>query len=219
MGISLRKKFIYFVIPKTGSATLRKALSPYVDIKRPTQHFSEHVPIRRFLESQHSSLAEEFFKFSFVRNPYDRLYSGFQQDLLAAYKLKHWEAAKKPIFDKIGENFNRYIEEYVTVADIRNDPFWVCFCPMNEFTHRDGKIFVDFIGKAERLWDDAKKLETLLDVEFLQTEDLNVRDASRAPLKYVKHYNCRSIEIVNEIYAEDFQYYGYDILNPQAFPK
>ncbi|KKA13125.1 hypothetical protein VP03_15775 [Sinorhizobium meliloti] len=34
MGISLQKQFIYFVVPKTGSATLRKALSQYIDIKR-----------------------------------------------------------------------------------------------------------------------------------------------------------------------------------------
>ncbi|MQW02699.1 hypothetical protein GHK45_02275 [Sinorhizobium meliloti] len=83
----------------------------------------------RSLASSHADLTRDFFKFSFVRNPYDRLYSGFQQDVLAAYKLKHWEESKKPIFDRIGEDFNRYVIEYVTRADIRNDPFWICFAP------------------------------------------------------------------------------------------
>ncbi|NRP75223.1 hypothetical protein ILFOPFJJ_06146 [Ensifer psoraleae] len=217
MGISLQKKFIYFVIPKTGSATARKAFSPYVDVKRPTQHFSEHVPIKRFLTSDYSHLTREFFKFTFVRNPYDKLYSGFRQDLLAAYTFKHWEEAKKPIFEKIGEDFNRYISDYVAHADIRDDPFWICFCPMNEFTHLDGNLFVDFIGKTENLWDDARKLEKILNLECAPTEDLNVTDPSRTPLKYAKHYNRRSIEIVNELYLEDFQYYGYDLLSPQDF--
>lgn len=217
MGISLQRKFIYFVVPKTGSTTARKAFSPYVDIKRPTPHFSEHVPIKRFLESEYSHLTKEFYKFSFVRNPYDRLYSGFQQDIFAAYNLKHWEQAKKPIFEKIGQDFNQYISDFVTTADIFNDPFWICFCPMHEFTHLDGRVFVDFIGKTEKLWDDTRKLEGILGLECAPTEDLNVRDPSRAPLKYIKAYNRRSIEIINELYAKDFEYYGYDMLSPQDF--
>ncbi|RVE81806.1 sulfotransferase family 2 domain-containing protein [Sinorhizobium meliloti] len=217
MGISLQKQFIYFVVPKTGSATLRKALSQYIDIKRPTEHFSEHVPIKRFLASSHADLTRDFFKFSFVRNPYDRLYSGFRQDVLAAYKLKHWEESKKPIFDRIGEDFNRYVIEYVTRADIRNDPFWICFCPMHEFTHLNGRLFVDFVGKTETLWDDIRKLEKILKLECAETEDLNVRNPSRSELKYIEHYSPEVIEIVNGLYSDDFRYFGYTPLEPSAF--
>lgn len=219
MGISLQKKFVFLVVPKTGSSTLRKAFEPYIDIRRPTEHFSEHVPLKRFLASRNAHFLKDFFKFSFVRNPYDRLYSGFRQDFHAAYNLKHWEEAKKPIFDKIGDDFNRYIAEYIPKADLIGDPFWICFCPMNEFTHIDGELFVNFIGKTENLWDGAKKLEDILHLECKSTEDLNVRDSSRAPLKYIGHYNRRSIEIINEIYERDFEYYDYEILNPSDFPR
>lgn len=215
MGISNSKRFIYFVIPKTGSATIRNAIDKYRDITHPTAIFSEHVTIERFLTSNYAHLFEQYYKFSFVRNPYDRLYSGFLQDSFGVATMPHWRSAKGQIFAEIGTNFNRYIEDYVTRADIFNDPFWVHFCPMHAFTHRNGELVLDWLGKAESLEVDFRGLAKRLDLDIGPLESRNVRgETANSNLKYMHHYNARSIEIVNSIYRNDFMYFGYDMFDP-----
>lgn len=217
MGISTTKSFIYFVIPKTASSTVRKALDQHRDVKRPTEHFSEHVTIKRFRDSPYAQLLESYFKFSFVRNPYDRLYSGFLQDRFAAYNLPHWQAAKQPIFRTVGEDFNRYVCEFAAHADLLNDPFWICFCPMHAFTHVDGKLAIDWIGRTEHLESDLVELSHLLGIEIKATPKENVRSESLKPGRHLRHYRRETVETVNRLYADDFAYFGYKRLSPSAF--
>lgn len=75
MGISHSKRFFYLVVPKTGSLTIRHAIDRFREIKRASDHFSEHVPLHR-IAPDYLPLLDSYFTFSFVRNPYDRLYSG-----------------------------------------------------------------------------------------------------------------------------------------------
>ncbi|KRE12006.1 hypothetical protein ASE63_20005 [Bosea sp. Root381] len=205
------------MIPKAGSSTVRSVIDPYRDIKRPTDHFSEHVTIDRFLQSKHADLASRYFKFSFVRNPYDRLYSGFMQDFFAAYNLPHWEEAKRPIFDTIGEDFNRYVQDYAAKADVINDAYWICFCPMHKFTHRAGDCMMDWIGRNESLEADLRILAGRLDIEPGEIQRRNVRSKSDTPGRHLVNYRKKTIEIVNELYKDDFEAFGYELAKPSDF--
>lgn len=209
MGISHSKHFLYLVIPKTGSATVRHAVDPFREVKRTSAHFSEHVPLHR-LAVEHLPLLDTYFSFSFVRNPYDRLYSGYLQDKWAAENLDHWRAVKKPIFEAIGDDFNRYIQEYVATADRWNDPDWICFCPMHAFTHIGGKQRLNFVGRTETLERDLAFLSHRLGLDLGAIESKNVSSPpSREGLKYLHHYSPESLRLVNGLYAQDFAYFGY----------
>lgn len=223
MVISDRHRYLYFVIPKCGSATVRHALEPYTDIGYPVTAFEEHVTIEKFRKKyDQENRFDHYLKFTFVRNPYDRLYSGFRQDMTASTRWKQWIAAKKPIFDEIGDDFNAYMQRFVASADLRHAWDWVCFCPMVAFTHRNGQRIVDWFGRTERLDKDINALARKLDIEIGELGKHNMRNPDvlktmNEPL-YLGHYTRQTVALVNDLYAEDFEAFGYPIRNPDDFP-
>lgn len=224
MVISDRYKYLYFVTPKCGSATVRHALAPFTDIGYPVSNFEEHVTIRKFLAIyDDAGRYADYFKFTFVRNPYDRLYSSYRQDMRASTRWKQWIAAKKPIFDVIGDDFPRYLMQYVACADIRNAWDWISFCPMVEFTHLNGKPALDWIGRTETLDHDLRTLAGNLGIVLGDVRNLNVNvlpDAENPEkLKYLNCYTHDTVALVNDLYGVDFEAFGYPMLDPRDFPK
>ena len=223
MVISDRYRFLYFVVPKCGSATVRHALAPYADIGYPVSNFEQHVTIEKFLRQYDAEgRFGHSFKFTFVRNPYDRLYSGFRQDMLASTKWTPWIEAKKPIFDEIGDDFNRYMLDYVAKADVELAWDWICFCPMTAFSHVDGRPALDWVGRTERLEQDIKVLSEKLGVKIDRIGKLNMRTPADgfdgdAP-RYLQYYTRATVALVNEIYAEDFRAFDYPLRDPTDFP-
>lgn len=221
MVISHRHEFLYFVIPKTGSATLRKSLEPYVDIGWPVSNYKQHETIREFLDSELSALFRKYKKFTFVRNPYDRLYSGYLQDRFASQNYPRWAKAKQPIFDKLGDDFPTYFNEYVLHADIVSNWEWICFCPMSEFAlGPDGELAMEFVGRSENLAEDVGKLASFIGLPIVKAADENVRSGlCDAKPKYLAHFDRRTVAAINETYQQDFNLFGYEMLDPERFPS
>jgi len=181
--------------------------------------FSEHFTIKRFLASEYAPLMEEYFKFTFVRNPYDKLYSGFIQDLYAAKSYPRWIDAKGRLIDEIGDNFNKYMQEHVANSDILNDWKWVCFTPLHAFTHKDGIYRLDWFGRTENLEADLHILSQKLGLAIGNVENKNVRQPPLGEQKYLDKYERRTVELVNDLYAFDFEFFGYEKLDPLLFPE
>ncbi len=156
------------------------ALSPFTDIGYPVSTFEEHVPVRKYLDKyDQAGRFDTYFKFSFVRNPYDRVYSGFRQDLLASTRWAQWIAVKKPIFDVIGDDFTAYMLHHVARTDIVNAWEWICFRPMTAFTHLDGRRVVDWVGRTERLETDLNEHEAKIGVTLAPPETSERPDPRR----------------------------------------
>jgi len=219
MPISTSKEFIYFVIPKCGSATVRNSLDRHVEKKCLPGFFSEHFTIDRFLKSRYSSLMDTYFKFTFVRNPYDKIYSGFVQDKFAATHYPRWKEEKKDIFCEVGDDFNQYMQKHVATNDIMNDWSWVCFTPMHAFSHHNDCYQLDWFGRAENLEQDLRTLSSKLDLDVRDIESKNVRTPIAKGLKYLDRYERKTILLVNQLYKYDFEFFGYEMLNPDDFPE
>lgn len=213
MLISHRHKFLYFVIPKCGSATLRTSLAPHADVGWPVSNYEQHLPVARFLQTPDAALFDDYFKFTFTRNPYDRIYSGYLQDRYASENYPRWTKEKKPIFDEIGDDFTAYLRGHVSKADIHEDWRWICFCPMVDFAHRDGNSILDFVGKAEQLEQDMGELSVRLGIQIEKAADKNVRTGiCTARPKYLGFYDQEALEIVNDLYRDDFRSFGYEMV-------
>jgi hypothetical protein len=218
MVISHRHRYLYFVVPKCASSTVRESLRDLTDEGHPVTDSPQHVPLRRFLASEHAALLGRYFAFTFVRNPYDRLYSGFLQDLKAASAYPKWMPVKKPIFDLIGADFNRYMRDYVQSADLAADWEWICFCPMHEFVYLDGVCRLDWIGRAEDVEGGLTELSRRLGVSIPKSADVNVTSEYRGRLKHLGMYERATVELVNDRYRDDFRLFGYEPLDPADFP-
>lgn len=219
MVVSHRHRYLYFVVPKCASATVRQSLRDYTDIGYPVSKYPQHVTLKRFLDSEHAALLGRYFAFTFVRNPYDRLYSGFLQDRKAARTLPPWASVKQPIFDRIGADFNRYMIEYVQEADLTSAWDWICFCPMHAFAWLGDRCRLDWIGRAEDVTGGLAELGARLGLEIRATENFNVNCDSTAPYKYLDRYERDTVALVNDLYREDFARFGYPTLDPQDFPR
>ena len=217
MVISHRFKYIFSVIPKTGSASLRNALKNYTDLGWPVTADEQHVPLHIASKLPEFPLFQEYFTFSFVRDPYDRLYSGYLQDIWASKNLEAWTKVKSPILESIDYNFSSYITQYVTSADIHNDWSWICFCPMTSFIYHNGN-HLNFVGKYERFEQEVERLSELLKVPIEITEKLNVRDQIISERKYISNYTADALACINELYKEDFERFDYAQLDPSDFP-
>lgn len=220
MVISHRHRYLYFVVPKCASATVRQSLAPYTDIGYPVTKGVQHLTIEGFLASEHAPLWDAgYLRFSVVRNPYDRLYSGWLQDRFAATQSPRWKQAKAGLLEAVGDDFGRYVVEHVRKADRLHAWDWICWCPMHAFTCRDGQPALDLVGRAEDVEGTLAALSARLGVPITKAEDANVNVAPAAGLKHLGQYDRATIEVVNELYAEDFRLFGYEMLAPEAFPE
>ena len=79
--ISHKHKFIYVRVAKTASSTIRGYLEDHVDGMGKAKGWTEnvhHIPLWYYKENIPIEEFESYFKFTFVRNPWDRLVSAYQ---------------------------------------------------------------------------------------------------------------------------------------------
>ena len=169
----------------------------------------------------------------FIRNPYDRAYSGFRQlqidlqeqpkqeypspwirDLVMKQLAENLSQLKKANFD-----FDRWID-LVTEDQIyesgRNSSFPLH--PLHYWTHRLDKQIADFIGKVEEFEVDFRRLQSEYGIETSIKTNSNVveieGDARLNPLgyRYSSRMSRKSIDKINQIFLKDFQLFSYEII-------
>lgn len=145
-----------------------------------------------------------YFKFTFVRNPWDRLVSAF-------FYMKNFDEGSndRDFFDRyVGQDVS--FEEFV--IRLKNKDFrsrclrWEHFTPQCEFLKNSrGEIQLDFIGRVENISEDFIKLCQELKFDGTLSER-NVGDRKG----YRDYYTEEMIEIVGDMYSEDIHRFGYE---------
>lgn len=156
-----------------------------------------------------------YFKFSFVRNPYDRVYSFYTY--LGFYTLV---------------SFQEFVIKYLpkVMQDERN--FYFVQPMYNYIYSKNGEKLVDFVGKLENLSQDFKTVAQVLGLDGFQPGHKNgsktisyksqLIRGSRIVKKYPwailglfrkksaeKRFDEKMKAIVLDIYEKDFQYFDY----------
>lgn len=142
-----------------------------------------------------------YFKFTFVRNPWDRLVSAFlflkRGGLNAGDKA--WAAKNLSRYN----DFGSFVREGLQRREILS---FKHFQPQHGFICLEGKEpRVDFLGRYEKLASDFEIICQRLNVESkLGRENQN---SSRAD--YGKYYTPETRQIVGEVYGDDIEIFGY----------
>ena len=211
--ISHKHKFIFFHIPKAAGTSVigafRNAIKEDVvlnDRNRDLMLFlKEHWNIK-FPNHLHASKLklymneknfEEYFKFSFVRNPWDKLVS-----IYFYTKQKESHIVKKN--PSVLTAFNRNI---LSSPDFES---WIKSRQFGELQSdylydADGELLVDFIGKTEQVEEDFKKILQRLKLTHIQMELKNPSNHK----DYQDYYSAESQEIVHEHYLTDIENFNY----------
>ncbi len=133
---------------------------------------------------------DSYYKFTFIRNPYDRMVSG-------------WNHMKKS--SKIPLPFDRYVTMKSMVSDMEYIHTF-----MNQAQHiwnERRQLVVNFIGHFERLEEDLDKVLTHLGI-YYRIHNPYQRINSHAHLHYSAYFNQGALDVVNGLIAEDLKYFG-----------
>ena len=234
MIVSDNPKFICFQPWKCGSSTLYRRLKKFDNGRYPqTAYFNDvlgknshkHIALDDFFKLPESS--QNHKRFAFVRNPYDRMYSGYLQRRLRMKNL-----LLHSHFDEISEENreeNRHLEKgfaafilFVRDRFKRNGEAFGK--PLYRHIYYRKKPAIDLAGFVETFDKSFDQICKSIGIPETNSENVNVKynqgdietaeNFQAARFRYIDKYSRHSIEAVNEIYELDFQCLGYRMLKP-----
>jgi hypothetical protein len=155
------------------------------------------------LKDKHQSMAEiqevltpgqfdDYFKFSFVRDPWDRIAS------LYFYRTRRSRNIEKS-FERWLQHQWKLIRRGMADKYILAQTEWL--------KGRDGKIVVDFVGRFENLDNDWGKICDNIGIRTIQLPMKKV--GKKHGSVYRDFYTDRSLKIHKKMYGEDIDYLGY----------
>lgn len=142
-----------------------------------------------------------YFKFTFVRNPWDRLVSSYTFLKKGGMNSadNDWFQSNLSKYD----DFNVFVQEWLNKENIQS---YHHFKPQIDYiSDIHNKVSLDFIGRFENLESDFNKVASKLNIQAKLTR---VNSTPRG--SYRKFYNDKTAEIVGDIYKEDIQMLGYE---------
>ncbi len=190
------KKCIFIHVPKAAGTSL--SMSIY---GKKVGHLKVEDFIREGID------LDNFFVFTFSRNPYLRLYSTYEF-------LKKGGTADVSVSKRNQDRVLGFSSFSEFVADLykreKSDYYDITLTPQVDFIKCNDKYFeLNYIGKYENIDTDFEKLKKIIDFDCeLSSKNrtkgkvVNLEDENIFPLK-VK-------EMIFNIYKEDFEYFGYE---------
>ncbi|KKI98407.1 sulfotransferase family 2 domain-containing protein [Prochlorothrix hollandica] len=217
MLISYSHQFIFFHVTKAAGTSMKEALKPYAQepeqfkIKRPPQTiegrantFYEmwesmlwHAKARDARKELPPDVYNGFYKFAFVRNPWDWQVSYYHFILKETTHIRH-ESVKA-----MAGGFEEYLEWVIATKN----PFPKGATKLQKeiIADREGQLIVDFIGRYETLVPDFQTICETLGLTA-QLPRLNV---SRQGRDYRAYYSDRTRQLVADHFGDDIETFGY----------
>jgi len=187
-----KTKTIFVHIPKTAGISLLSAIYGNVSLESHRSIF--------FNQTALNIKSNDFFSFTFVRNPFDRLYS--------TYKFLENGGINKQDEITFQTHFAKFtsFEDFVMNGLNKNMIYQVThLIPQYEYLcDWKGKVSVDFVGRFESLDKDVKRLSEHL------TKDIKLNHLNKTfKVDYTEVYTDDMIKKVKSIYKKDLRIFNY----------
>ena len=214
---SQHQKIIYVVVPKAANSSIKRLIWQDLGVDLEDSEVMRVIhkgnssqqpttPLSRVTnkELEKALNSKEWLKFSFVRNPYTRLVSAYQdkiennQNNKGFLRRLGWHKSHIPSFEE-------FIDA-ITLQDINNmDWHWR---PQWHLLMMD-LISYDFIGKIEKLDNDIKKISNHLSMSDSDAiEAINSKTNSTKSNIENRISDNVALKIFN-LYQKDFEYFNY----------
>jgi chondroitin 4-sulfotransferase 11 len=202
--ISRKYNFVFQHIPKCAGISV---LNFFIDLHKQQNcigdlMYGTHIPFSAYKKDQ-SEYYEDSFKFTFVRNPWDRVVSLFEFRKIQAEKGVSW-----PHWPETEEILNDSFEE--TLKKSKNqtgDKFYLEEgCVSNHWLSSKILREINFIGRFERMNEDFEFIKQVLGIDSLPQLP---HDNKIERKHYSEYYNDDTRKIVADKYADDIRLFGY----------
>ena len=189
--ISFDKKFIFIHINKTAGTSMEKALSKYGVRKlepkdnlefelsyKQSQHFNCEE-YKKYLGSEY----DDYFKFTVVRNPFDRIVSYYGGGAITNnLSFSDWVIERYQ-----NKNFKDFERMY------------------SDYTHWIGDDKIDFILRFENLSSDFEELKNKLNLEC----ELGYFNVNRRRSDYKEYYDENTKNIIYNFFEREIENFNY----------
>ncbi len=186
---------IFFHIPKTGGVSVSQSLfgnlaGGHLNVK----HYKAVFRPREF---------RAYFKFTFVRNPWDRLLSAYLFLKAGGFNEtdRRWALENLSAFP----DFSAFVMDWLNRENVWSK---LHFQPQIDFISTNGaKPEVDFIGRFENLEEDFAYVKKRIGIST------SLGHFNRGPglrKDYREYYSEAAREVVAKVYREDIAVFGYE---------
>lgn len=188
--VSHKNKYLYYSIPKTATTSIKIYLELYgsVDIGLHSKQDGYSI--------EYDDSWNDYFKFAFVRNPWDRILSCFLDKTKQSIG-KCWEMETYKSFSSCS------FEEFIDYLNLDNIMFDGHITPQYLMINLSQ---IDFIGKFEDLDTDFTKIQNLLGLPVIKLSKENQTQHD----KYQLYYNKKTKNKVYSLYREDIERFNYE---------
>ncbi len=222
--ISLKHNYLYVQTPKAGHSTVKHALIraeledpefQYPDTR--LMHERSVSPLLSPLQvGDYAALfaSNKLFKFCFVRNPYERLLSGYLDKIARPSEQRALLCRQLGLTNPVDQDltFGEFVNAIYDQSPIEMDNHWR---PQYYQTFQD-KIEYDFIGRVESLRIDFLKVGKRLGVDlapYLRDE----RNHGQGAGSRLAEFMTDEIQAtILDKYQLDFETFGYDEALPEV---
>lgn len=193
--------WIFVHIQKTGGDSIRTALGVELN------DYHKHRTAVELRAVYGGAAWEDYYKFAFVRNPWDRLVSWWTMiDALrprfeageALNAFQHYVLDRAKTFEDFLTNCGDEIADTDGRKHIfRNQIDYLC--------DESGELIVDFIGRFERLQDDVDQVTRRIGIDRVVLPHVNRSDHKN----YRQYYTHETAALVADRYRRDLSVFAY----------
>lgn len=189
------KEAIFVHIPKCAGISVSRSLFGSLT--------GTHVAIKTFQLIYSKEEFDRYYKFSIVRNPWDRLHSAYR--FLKQGGMtdddRQWAEENLSSFD----SFESFVTGWVSQENVAS---WQHFKPQHRFVvDPAGTLQLDFVGRFETLAADFKTIADRLGVDASLPHHNRTAGSSS---DYRSDYTDKTRRIVGEVYRKDVELFGYE---------
>lgn len=206
MIISERHEFIFVAVPKTGTHSVRRALRPHLgerDLEQVRLFEEKTFPVPALARLRHGHISLEqvrpfikpetfdsYFKFAFVRNPFDRFVS------YCSFMTREQKA-----FERDPKDVMRH---FIATAPSNRH---ILFRPQHKFVSGpDGSLVADYVGRVEQMQQSYDEIARRIGIESAELGRVNATKRR----DYRDYYTPALVDGVAALYARDLELFGYE---------
>ncbi|MBN8212568.1 MAG: sulfotransferase family 2 domain-containing protein [Xanthomonadales bacterium] len=205
MIVSHLHRYIFVAMPKTGTHSVRQALREHLgpdDIEQVGLFVNKRFPFDEVAQIRHGHLSvrqvrpylgdgvcDRYFKFTFVRNPFDRFvsYCAFMTRQHGAFERDPRGTMRRILFELRPMDHVHFQPQYTLL------------------TAADDALEMDFIGRVERMQDDYDAVCAKVGIPSRALDKVN----SSKRGDYRQYYDQALIDGVTELYRRDLELFDY----------
>jgi len=211
------RRIAYFETPKVACTSIKKYMQDQVvgEVRtlpnKNVVHDRAHSPIAQLSQIDvavaEAALLGDFRRFSFTRNPYTRILSGYLDKIVQ----NEWERARH--LPRLGfptdaqVSFAAFLSALSAIPDTRRDIHFMSQAALI----CAGDVAFDFLGAFESFDRDFRRLKSRFyhDASDDTYADFGTHHATGAADKIARYLGPDEIAVIRRLYAADFEIFGY----------